>query len=103
MKLSNSAVGGSWSDAYNTAATGKNPSVGYVPPYQVTDFALGYRFLANYNIRVGINNLTDNKYFTRRTETLVYLGKGVLSGPVLFLGWQAAMSYILLARVANRR
>jgi Fe(3+) dicitrate transport protein len=75
-----SAVGGSWSDANNTAATEKNPSVGYVAPYQVMDLALTYKFLGNYMIRAGINNLTDNKYFTRRTETLVYLGKGVLPG-----------------------
>jgi Fe(3+) dicitrate transport protein len=75
-----SAVGGSWSDANNTAASATNPSVGYVKPYQVLDFAMSYRFLTNYNIRIGINNLTDNKYFTRRTETLVYLGKGVLPG-----------------------
>jgi Fe(3+) dicitrate transport protein len=75
-----SAVGGSWSDANNTAASASNPSVGYVKPYQVLDFALSYRYLTNYNIRIGINNLTDSKYFTRRTETLVYLGKGVLPG-----------------------
>ena len=75
-----SAVGGSWSDATNTAATEKNPSVGYVSPYQVMDFAMSYKFHDNYNIRVGINNLADKKYFTRRTETLVYLGKGVLPG-----------------------
>jgi Fe(3+) dicitrate transport protein len=75
-----SAVGGSWSDANNTPASEKNPSVGYVPPYKVLDFAMSYKFLDNYNIRIGINNLTDNKYFTRRTETLVYLGKGVLPG-----------------------
>ena len=75
-----SAVGGSWSDANNTAASEKNPSVGYVPPYQVLDFAISYKLHDNYNIRIGINNLTDNKYYTRRTETLVYLGKGVLPG-----------------------
>ncbi|HET7001954.1 MAG TPA: TonB-dependent receptor [Puia sp.] len=75
-----SAVGGSWSDANNTPATGKNPGVGYVPPYQVMDLAMTYKFLGNYMIRMGVNNLTDKKYFTRRTETLVYLGKGVLPG-----------------------
>jgi Fe(3+) dicitrate transport protein len=46
----------------------------------VADFALGYKFSDKYNIRIGINNLTDNKYFTRRTETLVYLGNGILPG-----------------------
>jgi Fe(3+) dicitrate transport protein len=75
-----SAVGGSWSDANNTAASEKNPSVGYVSPYQVLDFSMSYKFHDNYNIELGVNNLTDNKYFTRRTETLVYLGKGVLPG-----------------------
>lgn len=75
-----SAVGGLWSDANNTAASEKNPSVGYVPPYQVLDFAMSYKFPDNYTIRFGIDNLTDKKYFTRRTETLVYLGKGVLPG-----------------------
>jgi len=75
-----SAVGGSWSDANNTAASRTNPSVGYVSSYDVLDFAMGYKFLGKYNIRIGVNNLTDNKYFTRRTETLVYLGNGVLPG-----------------------
>ena len=75
-----SYVGGSWSDANNTAATKTNPSVGYVAPYGVADFALGYKFSEKFNIRIGINNLTDNKYFTRRSETLVYLGNGILSG-----------------------
>jgi Fe(3+) dicitrate transport protein len=75
-----SAVGGSWSDANNTAATEKNPSVGYVSPYQLLDVAMSYKFHNNYAISMGINNLTDKKYFTRRTETLVYLGKGVLPG-----------------------
>ena len=75
-----SFVGGSWSDANNTIASEKNPGVGYVSPYEVLDFAVSYKFLDKYNIRMGINNLTNNKYFTRRTETLVYLGKGVLPG-----------------------
>ncbi len=75
-----SSVGGAWSDANNTAASKTNPSVGYVSPYNVLDFAMGYKFLGKYNIRIGVNNLTDNKYFTRRTETLVYLGNGVLPG-----------------------
>jgi Fe(3+) dicitrate transport protein len=75
-----SYTGGSWSDANNTAATNTSPNVGYVPRYGVADFALGYKFSDKYNVRIGINNLTDNKYFTRRTETLVYLGNGVLPG-----------------------
>lgn len=75
-----SAVGGSWSDANNTIASEKNPGVGYIPPYQVLDFAMSYKFFSKYTIRIGINNLTDNKYFTRRTERLVYVGKGVLPG-----------------------
>ena len=75
-----SAVGGLWSDANNTPASAKNPGVGYVPSYNVLDFAMSYKFLDNYNLKIGINNLTDKKYFTRRTETLVYLGKGVLPG-----------------------
>ncbi|NVM64704.1 Fe(3+) dicitrate transport protein [Mucilaginibacter sp. SG538B] len=75
-----SYVGGSWSDANNTAATKTSPNIGYVPRYHVADFALGYKFSDKYNIRIGINNLTDNKYFTRRTETLVYLGNGILPG-----------------------
>ena len=75
-----SAVGGSWSDANNTAASEKNPGVGYVKPYQTLDFAVGYKFLQKYSMRFGINNLTNSQYYTRRTETLVYVGKGVLPG-----------------------
>ena len=75
-----SSIGGAWSDANNTAATRTNSSVGYVAPYNVLDLALGYKILNKYMIRIGVNNLTDNKYFTRRSETQVYLGNGILSG-----------------------
>ncbi len=75
-----SAVGRAYSDANNTITPKTDPSFGYIPAYQLMDFALEYKFLKKYNIRVGVNNLADNKYFTRRTTTLVYLGKGILPG-----------------------
>ena len=75
-----SAVGRSFSDANNTVTVlpKGDPSIGYVPPYEVIDFVVGYKFLGKYNLKAGVNNLADNKYFTRRTVTLVYLGKGIL-------------------------
>lgn len=70
-------VGKSYSDANNTVF---NPigATGIVPAYQLWDLSVNWRFLKNYSLSGGINNITDAKYFTRRIN--MYPGPGILPG-----------------------
>ena len=73
-QLSN--VGKSYSDANNTIAPMANGQNGLIPAYTVVDLSASYKFTKNLNIKAGINNLTDEKYFTRRAGG--YPGPGAL-------------------------
>ncbi|WP_121357327.1 TonB-dependent receptor family protein [Flavisolibacter nicotianae] len=68
-------VGKSFADANNTVA---NPlgATGLVPSYQLWDLSVNWRFLKNYSLSAGINNIADKKYFTRRIN--MYPGPGIL-------------------------
>ncbi|MEZ4925796.1 MAG: TonB-dependent receptor [Saprospiraceae bacterium] len=70
-----SYVSDNYSDALNTesTATGVN---GVVPAYLLTDLNFSYRFMQRYNVRLSINNLTDERYYTRRATG--YPGPGIL-------------------------
>jgi Fe(3+) dicitrate transport protein len=46
--------------------------------YNVFDFSSEYKFLENYNIKAGINNVFDEAYATRRSTG--YPGPGILPG-----------------------
>jgi len=46
--------------------------------YRVFDLSTEYKFLKNYNIRAGVNNLLDENYATRRASG--YPGPGILPG-----------------------
>jgi len=72
-----SYVSKQFSDANNTLF---NPTgaTGIVPAYKLVDLAFNYRFLKNYHVNFNINNLTDQKYFTRRIN--MYPGPGILPG-----------------------
>lgn len=63
-----------YSDATNARRT---PSAieGIIPAYHVSDFSAEYR-LGRYQIGAGVNNLTDQKYFTRRATG--YPGPGII-------------------------
>jgi Fe(3+) dicitrate transport protein len=74
--LQQSYVSEAYSDAVNTRtplATGIN---GLIPSYHITDLSVNYRFMERYNVRAGINNLTDQSYFTRRAGG--YPGPGLM-------------------------
>lgn len=73
-----SSVSEVFTDAANTVNASANGQNGRLDGYQVHDLAGTYNFLKNYNIRAGINNLTDSKYITRRTAG--YPGPGVIPG-----------------------
>jgi Fe(3+) dicitrate transport protein len=69
-------VSSTFSDASNTVKPSANGQSGLIPAYSVSDLTLSYKFTDNLNIKAGINNLTDEKYFTRRAGG--YPGPGVL-------------------------
>jgi Fe(3+) dicitrate transport protein len=80
-----SYVGETYSDANNTLIPTANGQNGLVPSYKVADLTASYKFSKYFNIKTGINNLFDARYFTRRAGG--YPGPGVLpaDGQTFFL------------------
>jgi len=77
-KLSGTLQMNNIGDAYGDATNVKlsdDPVAGYIPAYTVFDFSAAYR-IRNYNIKAGVNNVTDKAYFTRRTDE--YPGPGII-------------------------
>ncbi|TWR24580.1 TonB-dependent receptor [Mucilaginibacter achroorhodeus] len=72
-----SYVGKQFSDANNTLFNPTGAS-GIVPAYKLVDLAFNYRFLKSYHVNFNVNNLTNQKYFTRRIN--MYPGPGILPG-----------------------
>ncbi len=71
-----SYVDESYSDANNTIASTPNAQNGLIPSYSVIDLTAVYKYSAKLNIKAGINNLGNEKYFTRRAGG--YPGPGAL-------------------------
>ena len=67
-----------FTDANNTEASSANGVTGLLEDYRVLDLSAEYKFLQNFNIKAGINNLSDEKYATRRASG--YPGPGILPG-----------------------
>ncbi|MEL7119399.1 MAG: TonB-dependent receptor [Bacteroidota bacterium] len=63
-----------FSDATNSTFN-PNALTGTIPAYFVMDFSAEYQ-LKRFKFSAGINNLTDEKYFTRRAES--YPGPGII-------------------------
>lgn len=80
-----SYVGSTFSDATNTPVASANWQAGPIPSYTVADLTATYKFSKALNIKAGINNLFDERYFTRRAGG--YPGPGVLpaDGRTFFL------------------
>lgn len=78
-----SYTGRSFGDANNSVARADfSPEdandyalVGEVPAYKVWDLSGGYKW-RNLDLKAGVNNLTDARYFTRRTDE--YPGPGII-------------------------
>lgn len=71
-----SHVGTAFSDANNTVAPIANGNTGLIPSYTILDLTASYKFSKSLNIKVGINNMADVRYFTRRAGG--YPGPGAL-------------------------
>jgi Fe(3+) dicitrate transport protein len=67
-----------FTDANNTKTASATSVTGMLDKYSLLDFSSEYKFLKNYNIRAGINNLFDEEYATRRSSG--YPGPGILPG-----------------------
>ncbi|HLF47506.1 MAG TPA: TonB-dependent receptor [Chitinophagaceae bacterium] len=71
-----SHAGETYSDANNTVTPTANGNNGLIPSYTITDLTATYKFSKGLNIKAGINNLFDERYFTRRAGG--YPGPGAL-------------------------
>ena len=67
-----------FSDATNSVFN-PNALTGVIPSYQVMDVSLEYAY-DRYKATFGVNNLTDEQYFTRRAEA--YPGPGIIPATV---------------------
>lgn len=69
------------SDVYTNATNDRTPSAnandGLIDKYCVYDWSFKYKFLENYNIRGGVNNLFNTEYATRRASG--FPGPGLIS------------------------
>ena len=65
-----------FTDAANTVYNPGDATVGIIPSYIVMDISASYKFLKRFNIKAGINNLTNKNYFTLRTGE--YPGPGII-------------------------
>lgn len=80
-----SYVSATFSDANNTTIVSANGNTGLIPSYSIIDLTGSVKFSKKINLKTGINNLLDNRYFTRRAGG--YPGPGALpaDGQTFFL------------------
>jgi len=69
-------VAETFSDANNTVSPTPNGQTGLIPAYQVMDLSASLKLGRRFSFRAGVNNLTDERYFTRRAGG--YPGPGLL-------------------------
>ncbi len=74
--------GKTFSDAANTGLPSANGQIGLIPSYTVRDISFKWNFFENYSLNGGVNNMTNEKYFTRRSGG--YPGPGILPGEGIF-------------------
>ncbi len=86
-----SHVGEAFSDANNTVLPTANGNNGLIPAYTILDLTATVKLPKGLNIKAGINNLTDEVYFTRRAGG--YPGPGALpaDGRTFFISFGARL------------
>ena len=65
-----------FSDASNSIVPSGDALIGEVPSYTVLDFSSKYSFNNSFQLEAGVNNLTNQQYFTRRA--ISYPGPGII-------------------------
>jgi Fe(3+) dicitrate transport protein len=78
LMLQYNYTGEVYTDAANTETAPASANIGKLPAYQVIDATFSYRIISGYTIRCGVNNLTNEKYASRRASG--YPGPGILPG-----------------------
>jgi Fe(3+) dicitrate transport protein len=73
-----SDIGKAYADASNTETANAAATTGVIPAYVVQDLSASFKFLTHYNLKAGVNNLSDERYFTRRAGG--YPGPGLMPG-----------------------
>ena len=68
-------VGDQYTDASNAEASNLSGIIGKIPAYSILDLGGSYR-INNYKIEIGINNILNKNYFTRRATG--YPGPGII-------------------------
>jgi Fe(3+) dicitrate transport protein len=76
LTLQHNYTSEAFSDANNTITPTSNGVNGLIPSYQIVDLAGTFKFTERLFIRSGINNLFNEKYFTRRAGG--YPGPGIM-------------------------
>jgi Fe(3+) dicitrate transport protein len=71
-----SDIGQAFADASNTVTPNAAATTGLIPSYQVQDISGSYKFKKYAQLKFGVNNVTDARYFTRRSGG--YPGPGIL-------------------------
>jgi Fe(3+) dicitrate transport protein len=70
-----SSTAKSFGDAANSIIPSADAVAGVIPAYTVMDWSSTLK-IKNFNLKAGMNNLTDNRYFTKRTDE--YPGPGII-------------------------
>lgn len=83
-----SSTAKSFADATNATTPSADAVAGVIPSYTVMDWSGTYR-IKNFNLKFGINNVADTRYFTLRTDE--YPGPGIIPsiGRSLYVGFGA--------------
>lgn len=76
MQLSYSSA--SYGDASNSVTAKEDAAAGLVPGFTVLDWSGQFRLGRRAELSIGINNLANRRYFTKRTDE--YPGPGILPG-----------------------
>lgn len=71
-----SDIGKTYADASNTIIPNAAATTGLIPSYQVQDLSASFKFFKHFNVKTGVNNLTNRNYFTRRAGG--YPGPGLM-------------------------
>ncbi|MEY4572439.1 MAG: hypothetical protein RLZ10_1678, partial [Bacteroidota bacterium] len=71
-------TGSVFTDAQNNSDYNSIGTVGKLSEYQVMDLSATYLINGKYNVKAGVNNLTNESYATRRSTG--YPGPGILPG-----------------------
>jgi len=83
LVLQYSFVSATYSDALNTIIPTANGAAGVVPAYGIWDVNMSLKLAKPFLLRLGVNNMTNVSYFTKRPT--IYPGPGVWSSDGLGL------------------